>query len=231
MNDGIEILLEDGPVLALMKPAGLLTEGPKEVDSLVRRTKEFLKIRGEKPGNVYLGVPHRLDRCVSGVILLAKNSKAAARLAEQIRDRQVRKTYWALLPAPPEPLQGSFVDWIEKFADQPKGRVVDAPHPAAQEAILHYQTLRVTPAGWLVEVELTTGRFHQIRIQFAARGLPILGDEMYGSSLRFGDEMETESIALHARSIAFLHPVRYDLTTVVAPLLEKWHAAGVGSES
>src|SRR5436190_22987192 len=115
----LEVLCEDGPVLAVNKPAGLLTQGvPAGIPTLEALVKEYLKQRYAKPGNVYLGIPHRLDRPVSGVVVFARNSKAAARLAEQFRDRQVRKTYWALVERPPECPAGELVDWLLKTPDE-----------------------------------------------------------------------------------------------------------------
>lgn len=234
----LELLREDGPCLVFNKPAGILTEGPlAATDTLVIRVKRWLKERSGKPGNVYLGVPHRLDRAVSGAILFAKNSKAAARLAVQFRDRQVRKIYWAIVTESPDPPTGSMIDWVEKVPDSPMARVVGQLTPTAREAILRYRTLRSVSGGWLVEVELTTGRFHQIRCQFAHRGWPIVGDRLYAAptaetfvgSLTQGEE---PPIALHARALTFLHPVRYEPLAVTAPLPAYWPDIGTdGAET
>ncbi|MFO0947386.1 MAG: RluA family pseudouridine synthase [Planctomycetota bacterium] len=227
-ND-LEILLEDGPCLAVNKPAGILTQGPpSDDDTLVRRVKQFLKVRENKPSNVYLGIPHRLDRAVSGVVLFAKNSKAASRLAEQFRDRLVRKIYWAIVPTEPQPVQGSMINWLDKVPDLPMARVVPGLTPTAKEGILQYRVLRQVELGWLVEIELTTGRFHQIRVQLAHHGYPILGDSLYGSEVPFlpegipAEPLEEQPIALHARRLTFLHPVRYEPITVTAPLPRYW---------
>jgi 23S rRNA pseudouridine1911/1915/1917 synthase len=231
LSASINILLEDGPCLVVNKPAGILTQGPPAAeDTLVRRTKAFLKERMQKPGNVYLGIPHRLDRAVTGVVLFAKNSKAAARLAEQFRERQVRKLYWAITAAPPISPEGSFVDWIEKVPDLPQAQIVPELTPTAREASLRYRLLRDLGYGYLVEVELITGRFHQIRCQLAYHGCPILGDEMYGGKLDVDRSAEVgfhgERIALHARSLEFLHPVRYEPVVVVAPPPVDWGEIG-----
>jgi 23S rRNA pseudouridine1911/1915/1917 synthase len=232
-----EVLCEDGPVLAVNKPAGLLTLGATTgVPTLERQVKAWLKERFQKSGNVYLGIPHRLDRPVSGVVVFARNSKAAARLAEQFRERQVRKVYWAVVERPPEPLEGEWVDWLAKIPDQARVLVVPESTPGARQARLRYRTLRCDlewsdPAetsrrGALVEVELITGRMHQIRVQFASRGCPVMGDTEYGALSLIGDaphpEPRERPIALHARSMTLLHPVRYEPLTVTAPFPEYW---------
>jgi 23S rRNA pseudouridine1911/1915/1917 synthase len=222
----LDILCEDGPVLAINKPAGLLTLGAVPgVPTLERQVKKFLKDKYQKPGNVYLGVPHRLDRPVSGVVVFARNSKAAARLAEQFRERQVRKVYWALVERPPESPEGELVDWLLKAPDQAQVKVVPPQTPGAREARLRYRTLE---DGKLLEITPLTGRTHQIRVQLAARGWPIVGDVQYGGTSSLGDarsaDPRDEPIALHARSLTILHPVRYDSLTITAPLPPNWRA-------
>src|SRR6476646_4634528 len=126
----LEILCEDGPLLAVNKPAGLLTLGAVPgVPTLERQVKQFLKDKYQKPGNVYLGIPHRLDRPVSGVVVFGRNSKCAARLAEQFRERKVRKVYWALVERPPDPPEGELVDWLLKAPDQARVEIVPAETP------------------------------------------------------------------------------------------------------
>lgn len=231
-HDTLEILCEDGPVLAVNKPAGLLTLGAKPgVPTLERIVKQYLKQKYDKPGNVYLGIPHRLDRPVSGVVVFARNSKSAARLAEQFRERQVRKIYWALVERAPDQAEGELVDWLRKTPDESHVEVVSADAPGAREARLRYRTLPIDDAAQqksrtLLEIEPTTGRTHQIRVQLAARGWPIVGDVQYGAStslleIRVADPRD-EPIALHARSLTILHPVRYDSLTITAPLPEFW---------
>ena len=222
-----EILSEDGPVLAINKPAGLLTLGASLwVPTLERQVKEWLKTRANKPGNVYLGVPHRLDRPVSGVMLFAKNSKAAARLAEQFRTRQVHKIYWGITETAPVEEQGTLTEWLLKDDDKANVRVVPPETPGSKEAILHYRVACQTPLGTLLEIELETGRMHQIRVQLAHHGWPILGDVQYGAKRLLLPEMPEDPtqnvIALHARQITFLHPIRYDSVTIEAPLPANW---------
>ncbi|MBI3864104.1 MAG: RNA pseudouridine synthase [Planctomycetia bacterium] len=235
----LEILCEDGPVLAVNKPPGLLTLGAKPgISTLARLVKQYLKDKYQKPGNVYLGIPHRLDRPVSGVVVFARNSKAAARLAEQFRERQVRKIYWALVESPPSVPAGELVDWLLKTADEAAVKIVPPETPNAREARLCYRTLlanselqtpnsELEPSRWtLLEIEPLTGRTHQIRVQLSSHGCPIVGDIQYGAKSRLATtsaaDPRDEPIALHARSLTILHPVRYDSLTITAPLPATW---------
>lgn len=197
-----------------------------DVPTLERQVKSYLKTKYHKPGNVYLGIPHRLDRPVSGVILFARNSKAAGRLAEQFRERQVQKIYWGITTQEPAESEGCLTDWLLKEPDKAHVKVVSPETPGARQAILHYRVVGPTPLGTLLEIELETGRMHQIRVQFAARGWPILGDVQYGSTALLvnpaPDDATQNPIALHARQITFLHPIRYDAVTVIAPIPENW---------
>ncbi|HBH52654.1 MAG TPA: RNA pseudouridine synthase [Planctomycetaceae bacterium] len=195
-DEPLSLLLEDGPLLAVNKPPGLLTVGAiPGVPTLERQVKEFLRTKFQKPGNVYLGIPHRLDRPVSGVVVFARNSKCAARLAEQFRDRTVSKTYWALVPASGLPADGEWSDWLLKEPDEAAVRVVEPGTAGAREARLRFRTVATLPSeiapgvpGALVEIQLDTGRMHQIRVQFASRGWPVWGDVQYGSPFAFGTE-------------------------------------------
>lgn len=214
------VLLEDGPILAINKPAGLLTQAPPGVPSLEAQVKAWLKERFAKPGNVYLGIPHRLDRAVSGVVVFTRNSKAAARMAEQFEQRTVRKIYRAIVEGIPASPSAELTDWIRKLPEQSRAAVVSADTPGARECRLSYRLLAKHDHEALVEIELHTGRMHQIRVQFASRGWPILGDTQYGSTR--SPFAQPDRIALHARSLTFQHPVRYDSLTVTAPLPEDW---------
>ena len=215
-------------MLAINKPAGLLTLGAHDpaIPTLERQVRSYLKEKFQKPGNVYLGIPHRLDRPVSGVILFARNSKAAGRLAEQFRERQVRKIYWGIVSREPEQPEGCLTDWLLKEPDKAHVHVVPQGTPGARQAVLNYRSVGSNPWGTLLEIELETGRMHQIRVQLASRGWHILGDVQYGATRLLMDPAPTDAtlnpIALHARQITFLHPVRYDSVTVTAPLPENW---------
>ena len=207
------------------KPGGLLTQGPPGIDSLELRTKHFLKVRDEKPGKVYLGVPHRLDRPVSGAITVVKNVRAAQRISKQIEQRSVTKTYWAVVGGVVDSSDGMWEDSMRKVPDEARSEIVPADHPDAKRAQLKYRSIATNGSGTLLEIELITGRTHQIRLQCGSRGLPILGDELYGSEEAFGPEttdLRKRWIALHARRLAFEHPISKEPVDQTAPLPEWW---------
>jgi len=263
----VVILYEDDICLAVMKPPGLATQAPRGIDSVELQVRTLLEQRaaaavssadgggessGETSGEVYLGLPHRLDRAVSGVVLLAKTRRAARTISRQFERRQVRKIYWACVEgtvvggnveplslasaAGSEPAALARETWIDfqcKIADQPRAEIVLPDHPGAQQAVLHYRVLGATPHGSWLEIELETGRMHQIRLQAAARGHAVLGDALYGSRIAFGppsaDERARE-IALHARQISFVHPDTQAEITVVAPCPPAWNELGLPAE-
>jgi 23S rRNA pseudouridine1911/1915/1917 synthase len=220
-TDPPRVLLEDGPLLAVAKPAGLPTQAPAPNPSLEAWVKDHLRAKYDKPGNVYLGIPHRLDRPVSGIVIFAKNSKAAARLAEEFRDRVVRKIYWAVLTGRPSPGAGEWTDWLRKIPDEPRGEVVPEGTPDAKLAQLKYRVIGdIGGDKTLVEIELLTGRMHQIRLQAASRSVPVVGDELYGGP-KLGDFAEPR-ILLHARTLELKHPVRYDTLRIECPPPDWW---------
>jgi 23S rRNA pseudouridine1911/1915/1917 synthase len=231
MTEPLIILYEDNHCLAVAKPAPLLTQGvPVGIPTLEAMAKSYLKERYGKAGNVYLGIPHRLDRPVSGIVLFARNTKAARRLAEQFQTRQVRKIYWAAVQGDVRPPSGTWEDWLLKVAEESRAERVSAETPGAKRARLHYRRIGHGPDWTLLEIEPETGRMHQIRVQAAARGWPALGDQVYGATALFGPPAELPRdriIALHARSLTFLHPIRFEPITVTAPLPQVWQAAGV----
>lgn len=223
----LDVLIEDNHCLAVCKPAGLLTQAPADVPSLEAMVRDYLKAAKGTSGNVYLGIPHRLDRPVSGVVLFAKTSKAAQRLAEQFRDRTVRKTYWGLVEGAP-PGAGEWRDWIRKLPAEARSEIVSPDSEGAKEAVLEYRVLQSMDGGSLVEFTPLTGRMHQIRIQAASRGHPLWGDSLYGATRPFGPAAEIPRdrlIALHARRLTFLHPIRYEPVEAAAPLPDGWPAA------
>lgn len=241
----LQILCEDGPVIAVNKPPGIVVQGaPAGVANLADLVRTYLKQKYGKPGNVYLGVPHRLDRPVSGVVVFSRNSKCAARLSEQFAHRQVRKTYVAILERPPEPAAGRLEDWLLRLRERdtddastaPKVLIAGADNPAAKQARLTYRTLQIVRGRALVEIELETGRMHQIRVQFASRGCPIAGDLQYGAATVLDgpalrpatpqDAVRYRPIALHAWRLVLKHPVRYDDLSITAPLPADWAAFG-----
>lgn len=222
----LTVLYEDNHCLVVAKPAPLLTQGvPPGIPTLESMVKEYLRERYHKLGNVYLGIPHRLDRPVSGVVLFARNTKAARRLAEQFQERRVEKLYWAEVEGQVEPCEGSWHDWLLKIPEESRAVRVDAGAAGARQAVLHYRQLATTAGSTLLELRPLTGRMHQIRVQSAARGWPIRGDVFYGATQSFGPPAESPRervIALHARSLTFLHPIRFEPLTVTAPLPALW---------
>lgn len=230
MPDQLHILFEDNHCIAVAKPAGLLTQGPPGVPSLEAMVKAHLKEKHQKPGNVYLGVPHRLDRPVSGVVLFARNSKSAQRLAEQFRQRQVVKIYWGAVAGTVEPAEGVWEDWLRKIQDEARAEKTEPESPGAKHAVMRYRVLQSCDGGTLLEFQPQTGRMHQIRVQAALRGHPLFGDVLYGSSRSFGPPAELPRdriIALHARSLTFLHPLHYEPITLTASLPALWREIGV----
>ena len=185
--------------------------------SIVDLAREYLRKKYDKPGQVFVGVVHRLDRPVSGVLLLARTSKGASRLSEQFRQRQVRKIYHCLVEGRPPKVAGELTDHLAKQSASNVSRVVESDDDAAKLARLKYRVLRSVRGRTLLEVELLTGRSHQIRVQLASRGMPICGDIKYGSRTRLSGWM-----ALHAGSLTFEHPTRAEPITVVAPEPAEW---------
>lgn len=231
----IDILRESGPCLALLKPAGLATQAPAQFDSLERRLRAWLTERQAAADPVYLGVPHRLDRPVSGVMLFATRRRAAFKLSRQFERRQVRKIYWACVEGRVLPESGTWTDHMRKVYGHPRAEIVSADHPEGRLAVLHYRALgsACQPMGGshsagratLLEIELETGRTHQIRVQAAARGHAVLGDAFYGGTVFFGQQHSDErlrAIALHGRSITFTDPTSAERVTVEAPLPGDW---------
>jgi 23S rRNA pseudouridine1911/1915/1917 synthase len=219
----LKILYEDDLCVAVLKPARLATQAPRGIDSLEFRVRAALDFRAATAGqgdDVYLGVPHRLDRAVSGVVLLAKTRRAARTISRQFARRQVRKIYWACFEGVVEPSQGTWIDFLRKVPDQPRVEIVSPEQPGAQQAVLHYRVRGATRHGSWLEIELETGRMHQIRLQAAARGHPVIGDALYGSRIEFGPRLAEErerEIALLAREISFVQPDTHAQITVVAP--------------
>ncbi|REJ64972.1 MAG: RNA pseudouridine synthase [Planctomycetota bacterium] len=222
-----DVLLEDNHLLVISKPVGLPTMGVSDDrPTALNLAKEYIREQYNKPGNVYLGIVSRLDAPTSGALLIARTSKAAARLTEQFRRGSVTKQYWALVEGRPPAQETLLRDWVRKDERHRKMHLCNETAPGAQEARLTYRrTARVGDAS-LVEVELLTGRKHQIRVQLAGQGQPIVGDRKYGAKLPFA-----EGIALHARRLVFEHPVRREPVEVIAPLPRAWEKYGVSEAS
>jgi 23S rRNA pseudouridine1911/1915/1917 synthase len=214
----LDILYEDNHCLAIAKPAGFLsTHYQGKEETLDRAVKGYLKEKYRKPGNVFLGVVHRLDRPVSGVLLFARTSKAAARLAEQFRHGTVEKTYWAVVEGTLGKLAGTLEDWLCKDRTAGRVEVVEPRTVGARQALLHFHRKAVHGGLTWLEVRPQTGRRHQLRVQLAHRGHPIYGDAKYGSVRIFHG-----AIALHARALTFLHPIRYEPITLTAEIPQVW---------
>jgi 23S rRNA pseudouridine1911/1915/1917 synthase len=209
-----QILFEDNHLLVVNKPSGILSQGNISGDlNLLDMGKTFIKVKYNKPGNVFLGLVHRLDRPTSGVMVFARTSKAASRLSRYFRKHRIDKTYMALVQGTP-PEEGTYCDYIRR--DKIAGFVTQ--NPEDQSAELRFHRIKTVKDVSLMEIDLLTGRHHQIRIQFSHRGYPVLGDRRYGSNQNWPDS----GIALHAWKLTVLHPVSRERMTFTAPLPEEW---------
>ncbi len=220
-------LYEDNHVIIVSKSAGEIVQGDKTGDTPLSETvKAYIKEKYAKPGAVFLGVVHRLDRPVSGVVVFARTSKALARLNEMFRVGTVQKTYWALVQNEPREPEGTLTHWLLRNEKQNKSYAYDHERPNAKQAILDYKVIGHTDRFTLLEVHLHTGRHHQIRCQLAAMGCPIRGDLKYGAPRSNPDG----SISLHARSIRFEHPVSHEEIVVEAPLPDEGPWRGISKK-
>lgn len=231
----IDVLHESGPCLVVNKPSGLLTQAPRGIDSLEVQVKQFYRQREGKPDDAktYLGIVHRLDRPVSGAIVFARHVRAARKLASQFENRTVSKVYWAFVEGAVQGDEGTWRDHLHKRHGMAQAEVVDASHPAAKHAVLHYRVAWRSARGCWLEIELETGRTHQIRVQAASRGWPVVGDSQYGSCMSFGAaglSTRERPIALHARQLGFRHPMSGEEVDVVAPLPGAWDALELPAE-
>lgn len=211
----MQVLYEDNHIIIVNKESGEIVQGDKTGDvPLSDIVKQYIKETHAKPGAVFLGVVHRLDRPVSGVVVFAKTSKALTRLNNMFRDGEIHKTYWALCSNRPEKIEGELDNWLVRNEKQNKSYVYDKEKPNAKRARLHYQVIGATDRYTLIEVHLMTGRHHQIRSQLAHIGCPIKGDLKYGAKRSNPDG----SISLLARRVEFIHPVSKEKVIVEAPL-------------
>ena len=210
-----DILYEDNHLLVVDKHCGdLVQPDPSGESALEDRIKAFVKARDGKPGEVFLGVVHRIDRPVSGAVLFAKTSKALVRLNEMIREGRIRKVYWALTENRPEAEEGELRHYILRDGRTNRSKAFDTPRPEAKEARLRYRIVGAGTHYTLLEVELLTGRHHQIRVQLAKIGCPIRGDLKYGAKR----SLPGGGISLHSRRMEFEHPVRREPVAVTAPV-------------
>lgn len=210
-----QIVFEDNHLLIINKLAGQLVQGDKTGDlSLLDLIKNLIKIRDRKPGNVFLGLVHRIDRPTSGLVIYAKTSKALSRLTQMVKNREMKKTYWAVVPKTEIPKQQRLIHYLQKNEKNNKATVFPKPTTGAKESILNYEIIKTLDNFQLLEVDLETGRHHQIRAQLSKIGVPIKGDLKYCSARSNADG----GIHLHARKLEFIHPVTLEKISVTAPV-------------
>ncbi|GAB4162243.1 MAG: RNA pseudouridine synthase [Winogradskyella sp.] len=222
-KSNLQVLYEDNHIIVVNKRAGDIVQGDKTGDKpLSDVVKDFLKDKYNKPGNVYLGVVHRLDRPTTGIVLFAKTSKALPRLNKLFAEKKTNKTYWALVKNKPPKVQDRLAHWLKKNPKNNKSTAFDTEVEDGKKAILNYRILKTLDNFHLLEIDLETGRHHQIRCQLAKIGCPIKGDLKYG----FPRSNKDASISLHARKLEFTHPVKKENINIIAPLPEDvlWQA-------
>lgn len=211
----LQILYEDNHLLVINKKVGQLVQGDKTGDeSLLELIKDFIKKRDQKPGNVFLGLVHRIDRPTSGLVIYAKTSKALSRLTQMVKNREIEKTYWAVVAKELIPQSQRLVHYLKKNEKTNKATVFPKATDGAKELVLKYELIKTLDRYQLLEVDLETGRHHQIRAQLAKIGVPIKGDLKYGSPRSNPDG----GISLHARKLHFKHPVTKEEIEIVAPV-------------
>jgi len=213
-TETIQLLYEDNHLFIVNKRAGDIVQGDKTGDApLSELIKEFIKKRDHKPGEVYLGVPHRLDRPTTGIVVFAKTSKALSRLNKMFAEKQTQKTYWALVKNKPKITADTLIHYLVRNPKQNKSYAHDHEVPDSKRASLSYQLLKSFDNFHLLEIDLHTGRHHQIRSQLSKIGSPIKGDLKYG----FPRSNKDGSISLHARQLEFIHPVKKEKMSIIAP--------------
>ena len=212
--DTLDILFEDNHLIAINKAAGTLVQGDKTGDKpLSEQVKDFIKIRDQKPGNVYLGVPHRLDRPTSGIVIFAKTSKILPRMNALFAQKDAKKIYWTMIQRTEMPPKGTLIHWLQRNPKQNKSYAHLKEVPESKLSSLEYQTLKQMDRYTLLEINLLTGRHHQIRAQLAAINCYIKGDLKYGAAR----SNPNGSIHLHARRLSFIHPVKKTQVDITAP--------------
>lgn len=214
-KDNLQVLYEDNHLIIINKRAGDLVQGDKTLDTpLSEIVKEYIKETYHKPGNVFLGVPHRLDRPTTGIVIFTRTSKALERLNAMLREKRIQKTYWAIVKQTPKHEKDTLVHFLRKNARNNKSSVFRNEIAGSKKGILHYRLLKKLDRYFLLEIDLETGRHHQIRAQLSFIGCPIKGDLKYG----FPRSNSDGSIHLHAREISFIHPVSKEKIHLKAPL-------------
>ncbi|MDG1730926.1 MAG: RluA family pseudouridine synthase [Algibacter sp.] len=214
-KSNLQVLFEDNHIIIVNKRAGDIVQGDKTGDKpLSDVVKEYIKDKYNKPGNVYLGTVHRLDRPTTGLVIFAKTSKALPRLNKLFLSKEIKKTYWAIVKNEPPKSEDTLIHWLIKNPKNNKSKAHSKEVPESKKAILHYKILKKLDNYFLLEVNLETGRHHQIRAQLSSIGAPIKGDLKYG----FDRSNKDASISLHARHIKFMHPVKKEPISVNATL-------------
>ncbi|SFJ29830.1 RluA family pseudouridine synthase [Olleya namhaensis] len=214
-KDNLQVIYEDNHIIVVNKRAGDIVQGDKTGDKpLSDIVKGFIADKYNKPGKVYLGTVHRLDRPTTGLVIFSKTSKALPRLNKLFVSKEISKTYWALVKNKPEKEADTLIHWLKKNPKNNKSTAYIKEIPESKKAILHYKTIKTLDNYYLLEVNLETGRHHQIRAQLSSIGSPIKGDLKYG----FDRSNKDASISLHARNIKFIHPVSQDNLNITAPL-------------
>ncbi len=214
-KNNLQVLYEDNHIIMVNKRAGDIVQGDKTGDKpLSDIVKEYIKHKYNKPGNVYLGTVHRLDRPTSGLVIFAKTSKVLPRLNKLFLSKDIHKTYWALVKNEPQKKEDTLIHWLKKNPKNNKSKAYLKEVPDSKKAILHYKMIKKLDNYYLLEINLETGRHHQIRAQLASIGCPIKGDLKYG----FDRSNKDASISLHARHIEFIHPVKKEPMSIHAPL-------------
>lgn len=226
MNSSLDVIYVDNHLLIVNKPPGLLTQPTADsLDSLEERAKKWIKKRYEKPGAVFLHAVHRIDKSVSGVVLFARTSKALTRLNASLRNKDSTKTYLAIIEGKPRATEGALEHYL--IHDNFRALIIESSHPEAKKAKLYFRCLNhflyKEKTVSLVEIQLETGRYHQIRAQFSSIGCPIVGDHKYGSQLPFFDE----AIALHHLRLSIPHPITSEISSFEAPLPQFWQVTHI----
>jgi len=214
-KDNLQVLHEDNHIIIVNKRAGDIVQGDKTGDKpLSDVVKDYIKDKYNKPGNVYLGVVHRLDRPTTGIIMFSKTSKALPRLNKVFAEKKAKKTYWALIKNKPPKTNDTLLHWLKKNPKNNKSTAYAKDVEGSKKAILHYKIIKKLDNFFLLELDLETGRHHQIRVQLSSIGCPIKGDLKYG----FDRSNKDASISLHARTLQFIHPVKKEIIKITAPL-------------
>ena len=222
-KNNLQVLFEDNHIIAINKRCGDIVQGDKTGDKpLSEIVKSFLKTKYSKPGNVYLGIPHRLDRPTSGVVMFAKTSKSLSRLNKIFKDGKAQKYYWAVTKNKPEKQEDTLIHWLRKNEKTNKSTYFKKETVKAKKAVLHYRVLKKLERYFIIEIELVTGRHHQIRCQLSAMGCPVRGDLKYGYDRSNNDG----GIDLHAKKIIFEHPINGKKIIIDAPVRDTkiWNA-------